>query len=66
MSSDIFNSTFDNISNFVVEDVNVESLLLEEEEKTRRSVKLFFCIVYSILFVLGTIGNGFALLYFQK
>uniref|UniRef100_A0AC34PUQ2 G-protein coupled receptors family 1 profile domain-containing protein n=1 Tax=Panagrolaimus sp. JU765 TaxID=591449 RepID=A0AC34PUQ2_9BILA len=58
MSSDIFNSTFNYLSNISAEDVNIESLLLEEEENTRRSVKLFFCIVYSILFVLGTIGNG--------
>ena len=53
----LFNVTFENLTS-LGEEVDIESILLEEEEKTRRSVKLFFCVVYGLLFVLGTIGNG--------
>ena len=34
----------------------------ESEMQTRRTVKLVFCIGYAILFLLGTLGNG----YYQK
>lgn len=33
---------------------------LEQEQNLRKTVKLIFCIIYGLLFVLGTIGNGYA------
>lgn len=35
-----------------------DDLTLEKEQTFRRNVKLIFCFIYGILFVLGTIGNG--------
>uniref|UniRef100_A0A914C6Y1 G-protein coupled receptors family 1 profile domain-containing protein n=1 Tax=Acrobeloides nanus TaxID=290746 RepID=A0A914C6Y1_9BILA len=35
-----------------------DDLILEKEQTFRRNVKLIFCFIYGILFVLGTIGNG--------
>uniref|UniRef100_A0A7E4V1B5 G_PROTEIN_RECEP_F1_2 domain-containing protein n=1 Tax=Panagrellus redivivus TaxID=6233 RepID=A0A7E4V1B5_PANRE len=40
----------------VFEDVN--DSIIEEEQLTRKHIKFLFCIIYAILFVLGTIGNG--------
>ncbi|KAI1723164.1 glycosyl transferase family 2 domain-containing protein [Ditylenchus destructor] len=34
---------------------------LEDEEDTRRKIKFLFCIFYAILFLLGTLGNGFVI-----
>lgn len=55
--TDIFNALNNFSSLFATED-DLEAALLVEEERTRRHVKLVFCIIYGILFVLGTIGNG--------
>uniref|UniRef100_A0A915DNZ5 G-protein coupled receptors family 1 profile domain-containing protein n=1 Tax=Ditylenchus dipsaci TaxID=166011 RepID=A0A915DNZ5_9BILA len=34
---------------------------IEDEQRTRRNIKLIFCIIYALLFILGTVGNGFVI-----
>ena len=62
----MLNSTLESDGTFEENVAEEEELLFDQiddaEMQTRRTVKLVFCIGYALLFLLGTLGNGFVVI----
>ena len=62
----MLNSTLESNGTFEENVAEEEELLFDQiddaEMQTRRTVKLVFCIGYALLFLLGTLGNGFVVI----